>query len=64
MAISICFGLLAATLLTLLYVPALYLIIRDVRNSVVARFQRAEEGPRLGGDERRIAVDRDPMTEE
>ena len=44
MAISICFGLLAATFLTLLYVPALYLILRDVRNSVVARFQRAEEG--------------------
>jgi Cu/Ag efflux pump CusA len=30
MAISICFGLLAATVLTLLYVPALYLIVRDV----------------------------------
>jgi multidrug efflux pump subunit AcrB len=45
MAISICFGLLAATLLTLLYVPALYLIVRDVRNSVVARFQHAEEEP-------------------
>jgi Cu/Ag efflux pump CusA len=57
MAISICFGLLAATLLTLLYVPALYLIVRDVRNSVVARFQHAEEGPQLAGD-------RDPMTEE
>jgi multidrug efflux pump subunit AcrB len=40
MAISICFGLLAATVLTLLYVPALYLIVRDVRNSVLARFQR------------------------
>jgi multidrug efflux pump subunit AcrB len=50
MAISICFGLLAATLLTLLYVPALYLIVRDVRNLVVARFQRAEEGPQLAGD--------------
>jgi len=37
MAISICFGLLAATLLTLLYVPALYLIFRDVRNSIVTR---------------------------
>jgi multidrug efflux pump subunit AcrB len=45
MAISICFGLLAATLLTLLYVPVLYLIVRDVRNSVVARFQHAEEEP-------------------
>ncbi|MCK4469627.1 MAG: efflux RND transporter permease subunit, partial [Desulfobacterales bacterium] len=32
MAVSISFGLLAATVLTLLYVPALYLIIRDVRN--------------------------------
>jgi multidrug efflux pump subunit AcrB len=30
MAVSICFGLLAATALTLLYVPALYLIIQDV----------------------------------
>ena len=32
MAVSISFGLLFATVLTLLYVPALYLIIRDVRN--------------------------------
>ena len=30
MAVSICFGLLVATLLTLLFVPALYLIVRDV----------------------------------
>jgi multidrug efflux pump subunit AcrB len=30
MAVSICFGLLAATVLTLLYVPALYLIVQDV----------------------------------
>jgi multidrug efflux pump subunit AcrB len=50
MAISICFGLLAATFLTLLYVPALYLIVRDVRNSVVSRFQRPEEGPQLAGN--------------
>jgi len=61
MAISICFGLLAATVLTLLYVPALYLIVRDVRNSVMARFRRAEEGPQSG----QRAVDRDhPGTEE
>jgi len=40
MAVSISFGLLAATILTLLYVPALYLIVRDVRNVFVARFQR------------------------
>jgi multidrug efflux pump subunit AcrB len=32
MAVSISFGLLAATVLTLLYVPALYLIVMDVRN--------------------------------
>jgi multidrug efflux pump subunit AcrB len=64
MAISICFGLLAATLLTLLYVPALYLIVRDVRNSVVSRFRRAGAGPRLAGDEGQMAVDRDPTTEE
>jgi hypothetical protein len=50
MAISICFGLLAATFLTLLYVPALYLIVRDVRNSVVSRFQRPEEGPQLAAN--------------
>ena len=63
MAISICFGLLAATLLTLLYVPALYLIVRDVRNSVVAMFRRAEEAPRLTGDGEQMAVERDPMSE-
>ncbi|MBL7207000.1 MAG: efflux RND transporter permease subunit [Desulfobacterales bacterium] len=32
MAVSISFGLLVATVLTLLYVPALYLIVRDVSN--------------------------------
>ena len=32
MAVSISFGLLAATVLTLLFVPSLYLIVRDVRN--------------------------------
>jgi multidrug efflux pump subunit AcrB len=32
MAVSICFGLLAATVLTLLYVPALYLIVQDITN--------------------------------
>ena len=42
MAVSICFGLLIATVLTLLYVPALYLIIADVTNVFVGR--RAEVG--------------------
>jgi len=32
MAVSICFGLLTATILTLLYVPALYLIVQDIIN--------------------------------
>jgi hypothetical protein len=30
MAVSICFGLAVATVLTLLFVPTLYLIVRDV----------------------------------
>ncbi len=64
MAVSICFGLLAATVLTLLYVPALYLIVKDVRNLVVARFRHAEAGPQLAGDGGQVPVDRDPMLEE
>jgi HAE1 family hydrophobic/amphiphilic exporter-1 len=43
MAVSICFGLLVATVLTLLYVPALYLIIRDIRNLFVLRSKKAED---------------------
>ncbi|MBU0986464.1 MAG: efflux RND transporter permease subunit, partial [Proteobacteria bacterium] len=38
MAVSISFGLLAATVLTLLYVPALYLIADDVKTVLQARF--------------------------
>jgi multidrug efflux pump subunit AcrB len=34
MAVSISFGLMAATLLTLLYVPALYLIVRDIARKI------------------------------
>ena len=37
MAVSISFGLLAATVLTLLFVPALYLIVRDVSRGVSRR---------------------------
>jgi hypothetical protein len=40
MAVSICFGLLIATVLTLLYVPALYLIVVDVSNIFASREQR------------------------
>lgn len=43
MAVSISFGLIAATLLTLLYVPALYLIVDDVRKMVPGLFLRPEE---------------------
>lgn len=38
MAVSISFGLLASTILTLLYVPALYLIVRDVKDVFTAGF--------------------------
>ncbi len=40
MAVSICFGLLIATVLTLLYVPALYLIVADVTHIFGGREQR------------------------
>jgi hypothetical protein len=61
MAVSICFGLLVATVLTLLYVPALYLIVVDFTNLLVDREQRllraeggmrppAQRGLRPGGN--------------
>jgi multidrug efflux pump subunit AcrB len=37
MAVSISFGLLVATVLTLLFVPALYLIVNDIRNIFVKK---------------------------
>ncbi|MFC1815516.1 efflux RND transporter permease subunit [Thermodesulfobacteriota bacterium] len=43
MAVSISFGLLAATGLTLLYVPALYLITGDIRNMIVSWFQAEQK---------------------
>ena len=57
MAISICFGLLAATVLTLLYVPALFLIVRDVRNVVINRLQRSKKESRLPEPEAQIMED-------
>jgi len=42
MAVSISFGLLAATVLTLLFVPAVYLIVRDVTLMVGGWFKRSE----------------------
>ncbi len=44
MAISISFGLLVATLLTLLYVPALYLIVRDISNRLDSWFRKQKGG--------------------
>ncbi len=44
MAVSISFGLMAATLLTLLYVPALYLIVRDIHHLVRPGTLTAESG--------------------
>jgi multidrug efflux pump subunit AcrB len=46
MAVSICFGLLAATFLTLLYVPALYLIVQDVINLFFRQMQKPADGRR------------------
>ena len=64
MAISICFGLLAATVLTLLYVPALYLIVHDVRNVVTARFKRAELAPHPSAAEGQLAPEGDSIVED
>jgi multidrug efflux pump subunit AcrB len=42
MAVSLCFGLMVATVLTLLYVPALYLIVEDIINLFTGRVRKAE----------------------
>jgi len=39
MAVSICYGLLAATFLTLLFVPALYLVVRDIGGVLAGKKQ-------------------------
>jgi multidrug efflux pump subunit AcrB len=43
MAVSISFGLLVATVLTLLYVPALYLIIGDIVNLAAGKVTKVED---------------------
>ncbi len=48
MAVSISFGLLVATVLTLLYVPALYLIIGDIVNLATGKF--GKEGSSEAGN--------------
>ena len=42
MAVSLCFGLLVATILTLLYVPALYLIVEDIANLFKGRERKTD----------------------
>jgi hypothetical protein len=64
MAISICFGLLAATVLTLLYVPALYLIVRDIRNAVISRFTRSEEEFQSVKDDAHPGIDTEHVAED
>ncbi len=51
MAVSISFGLLAATLLTLLYVPALYLIVDDVIRAVKRRVGMGPEEDAMDKDQ-------------
>jgi multidrug efflux pump subunit AcrB len=59
MAVSICFGLLAATVLTLLYVPALYLIVQDVINL----FSRREDREQRTDVRGQVTDDRGQRTE-
>ncbi len=47
MAVSLCFGLLVATVLTLLYVPALYLIFQDITNLFKGRKGRTTAGDHM-----------------
>jgi multidrug efflux pump subunit AcrB len=42
MAVSLCFGLMVATFLTLLYVPALYLIVQDIANLFKSKKQTTD----------------------
>jgi multidrug efflux pump subunit AcrB len=42
MAVSLCFGLLVATILTLLYVPALYLIVEDITHLFKGRERKTD----------------------
>ena len=50
MAVSICFGLLAATVLTLLFVPALYLIVRDFTRLIRPGLFKTDEGVQKIGE--------------
>ena len=47
---GICFGLLAATVLTLLYVPALYLIIADITKLFSSKTQEEVARKKIAED--------------
>ena len=51
MAVSISFGLMAATVLTLLFVPSLYLIVRDITR-VFGGYSSIEEKKKVLGEQR------------
>ena len=61
MAVSISFGLLAATILTLLFVPALYLIVRDVTGLLTGWLKREERG--RAGKQLAPEIDAQPVGE-
>jgi multidrug efflux pump subunit AcrB len=50
MAVSLCFGLMVATVLTLLYVPALYLIVKDITLLFKGRERQAEIRDQIADD--------------
>ena len=50
MAVSICFGLIAATILTLLYVPSLYLIVQDIYQLLTRKGRTPEVGEPVSED--------------
>ena len=58
MAVSICFGLIAATILTLLYVPSLYLIVQDIYNLVTRKGRTVEVVEQKADDRGQITENR------
>jgi len=64
MAVSICFGLIAATVLTLLYVPSLYLIVLDVYNLATRRGRGTDGRGQMAEDRCQRTEDRRQRTED
>ncbi len=61
MAISLGFGLLFATFITLVIIPCLYLIVEDLRR-ILSRFLRQISGPAVDGDRARLVPQESPAT--